>query len=197
VLPRVKAWARANPDKVRSYRDKRKGVPVGDLAREKKNSLQRAWRAAHPEKAREYRRKAYYADLERSRAYQRSKALARRRADPEAERAKVKAWAKSHPEAYFASRSRSKARNRGLIRATAYEAILPSDIFERDRWRCGLCKGKTPKELQGTLAENAPTLDHIIPLKLGGPHTKANLRCLCRKCNCAMNAHYEGQLAFA
>ena len=27
-------------------------------------------------------------------------------------------------------------------------------------------------------------LDHIIPLSIGGPHTKENLRYICAECNC-------------
>ena len=77
------------------------------------------------------------------------------------------------------------------------EEIDPLEIFERDKWRCRLCRRKTPQELRGTREPNAPELDHIIPLSLGGPHTRKNVQCLCATCNRKKSAKYEGQLAFA
>jgi endogenous inhibitor of DNA gyrase (YacG/DUF329 family) len=52
----------------------------------------------------------------------------------------------------------------------------------------------TPKSLRGTFVDNAPELDHIIPLSLGGTHTKSNTQLLCRKCNRIKGATSSGQL---
>jgi len=56
-------------------------------------------------------------------------------------------------------------------------------IFERDGWTCQICGANTPKELTGTTEDNAPELDHIIPLSKGGDHHPDNVQCCCRVCN--------------
>lgn len=63
------------------------------------------------------------------------------------------------------------------------ENVNPFKVFDRDRWRCQLCGVKTPKSKRGTYADNAPELDHIIPLSKGGAHKYTNTQCACRKCN--------------
>jgi hypothetical protein len=99
---------------------------------------------------------------------------------------------------YCSQRCRNKAtlkRNRALYRAqrkankklhtTARkrgEKFLPEEVFERDNWTCLLCgkkvdrKAKVPQPL-------APTLDHIIPITNGGPHTRDNVQCAHFVCN--------------
>ncbi len=65
-----------------------------------------------------------------------------------------------------------------------YEKVNPIDIFNRDKWHCQNCGIKTPKQYRGTLKDNAPELDHIIPISIiNSSHRYSNLQCLCRKCN--------------
>jgi 5-methylcytosine-specific restriction endonuclease McrA len=110
----------------------------------------------------------------------------------------MKVWETKHPEkAREWRRKRSDRRKAIKYGCVAYEWVRPEEIFERDKWKCRLCGKRTPKELRGTLDENAPVMDHIIPLKLGGPHNRKNLQCLCRSCNSHKSSKYEGQLAFA
>lgn len=59
----------------------------------------------------------------------------------------------------------------------------PMDVFERDGWRCYICRQPTPKELRGTYGPSAPELDHVVPLAKGGAHSLANVACACRRCN--------------
>ena len=47
------------------------------------------------------------------------------------------------------------------------------EIFRRDGYRCQYC-GKRPAR---------PTLDHVIPRRLGGAHTWENLVTACPSCN--------------
>lgn len=77
---------------------------------------------------------------------------------------------------------------------TNYEVVNPISIFIRDHWHCKLCGISTPKRLRGTIKDNAPELDHVIPLSLGGSHNHINLQCLCRKCNRAKGATALGQI---
>jgi hypothetical protein len=74
------------------------------------------------------------------------------------------------------------------------EYFDPFYIFRRDKWHCQLCGVKTPKRLRGTIDNDAPELDHIVPIALGGEHTIANAQCLCRKCNQKKGATIKGQL---
>lgn len=78
--------------------------------------------------------------------------------------------------------------------AIAAEKIDPIAVFERDKWICRLCGIGTPRRLRGTYQPNAPELDHIIPLALGGGHTWGNVQCACRACNGKKGATVKGQL---
>jgi len=75
-----------------------------------------------------------------------------------------------------------------------FEKFDPLDVLKRDKWICQLCKIKTPKNLRGTQKDNAPEVDHIIPLSEGGEHTMRNAQCLCRKCNAIKFNQTKGQL---
>lgn len=72
-----------------------------------------------------------------------------------------------------------KARRRGAM----VESFDPLAILERDGWRCQICGIDTPKRLRGTFAPNAPEVDHVIALSLGGAHAAWNAQCACRRCN--------------
>lgn len=50
-------------------------------------------------------------------------------------------------------------------------------IFDRDGWACKYCG-----------SDKFLTIDHIIPVRLGGGNGDENLQCLCLKCNCAKGA---------
>lgn len=78
----------------------------------------------------------------------------------------------------------NKARREGMRRGTALSGYVGRiSVFKRDGWRCQSCGCDTPRALMGTLNDNAPELDHIVPLSAGGPHTQGNTQCLCRVCN--------------
>jgi 5-methylcytosine-specific restriction endonuclease McrA len=68
------------------------------------------------------------------------------------------------------------------------ESVDRLKVFERDGWQCRMCRVLTPRALVGTTASNAPELDHIKPLSLGGDHAYTNVQCLCRECNAAKGA---------
>lgn len=92
------------------------------------------------------------------------------------------------------ARRASKMHRSAIERGVLSERFDPLEILARDKWKCQLCGAKTPKEKRGTYDDNAPELDHIIPLSLGGPHTKANTQCACRKCNQAKSNRPLGQM---
>jgi hypothetical protein len=88
----------------------------------------------------------------------------------------------------------SKATRRARIRGNDYETIDPFKVFARDKWSCRICGVKTPKRLRGTIEDNAPELDHIIPLAKGGPHIYENVQCACRTCNSYKSDKIIGQI---
>ena len=89
------------------------------------------------------------------------------------------------------STHRKRARHYGVY----YEPIDVKFVFNRDRWHCKICGVSTPKRLRGSCEPNAPELDHIIPLSLGGAHAYDNVQCACRACNGAKgNSKAIGQL---
>lgn len=92
------------------------------------------------------------------------------------------------PPPHVPATRRQRAIATALYRASAYgvarERVDPVAVFVRDHWRCRICGRETPKERMGNPAAlDAPTVDHIIPMSRGGPHTYANVRCACHSCN--------------
>lgn len=87
------------------------------------------------------------------------------------------------PEAERRRKRMTKGRREARERGVDAESIDPFKVFERDRWRCQLCGIRTPRSKRGTYDDDAPELDHIVPLSQGGPHTYTNTQCACRRCN--------------
>lgn len=84
---------------------------------------------------------------------------------------------------------KASARARNGLSKTAFD---PRVVFERDGWRCQCCQCDTPSRLRGTLHDDAPELDHIVPLARGGSHTLENTQTLCRVCNILKGARDWG-----
>lgn len=94
-------------------------------------------------------------------------------------------------------RTRARATRDEAVRRSHYrqgETFDPFEIFERDKWRCHLCGCRTPKRLRGSTDQTAPELDHIIPLSLGGKHTRTNTACCCKACNMRKHNKPLGQM---
>ena len=78
------------------------------------------------------------------------------------------------------------ARKQGRRRAIKFNAFV-SDvdrfaIYERDGWRCQICKLKVNPRYTGTHPKG-PSLDHIIPLAVGGTHQPSNVQLAHFGCN--------------
>lgn len=74
------------------------------------------------------------------------------------------------------------ALRRARLKSAFVENVYPSVVFERDNYRCHLCGKKCKQGLPGSHPD-AATLDHVIPLSLGGPHSYANIATAHRRCN--------------
>lgn len=79
-------------------------------------------------------------------------------------------------------------------RAVTVEPVDPIKVFQRDGWRCRLCGVKTPQAKRGSYTDDAPELDHIIPLSKGGDHSYRNTQCACRRCNGSKSDRPMGQM---
>ena len=84
-------------------------------------------------------------------------------------------------------------RKRARYYGVPYEPVDKRRVFERDGWRCHICWRKTNSRLKKSWAQWYPTLDHIVPLSLGGPHTYANVACACFECNTLKSAGVGGE----
>lgn len=93
---------------------------------------------------------------------------------------------------------REKARQRQARRASKYgngpvDDIDPHIVFERDGWRCGICSEAVDPSLEFPHPRSA-SLDHIIPLAEGGPHTWNNVQLAHFICNSHKRDQGGGQL---
>ena len=64
----------------------------------------------------------------------------------------------------------------------AGDRFKKTEIYERDRWRCGICGAKVKQKLKYPHPLSA-SLDHITPIALGGTHTRDNVQLAHLSCN--------------
>lgn len=92
----------------------------------------------------------------------------------------------NHPENRFCSKQcrdkhwdRKRRLKLGAVERVPYK---DTDIFERDGWRCKLCGQKINRRLRGP-HPMAASIDHIVPLALGGRDTPDNVQAAHLSCN--------------
>ena len=73
---------------------------------------------------------------------------------------------------------RRRARKFGV----EYEPVNRRHVLDRDGWRCGICKRPIDKTLKHP-HPMSPTLDHIVPMAVGGGHTYLNCQAAHFMCN--------------
>lgn len=100
---------------------------------------------------------------------------------------KARGYKRPPQDAYWALKRARK-------RTATVESVDPYVVFERDQWRCHMCKRKTVKSLRGKHEPLSPELDHIVPLAEGGEHSYRNMACSCRECNLRKGAKPMGQM---
>ena len=71
---------------------------------------------------------------------------------------------------------------RARLLSNDWESFDPVEIYERDGWVCGICELPVDRALAWPDPLSV-SLDHIIPVSLDGPHTRANTRCSHLGCN--------------
>jgi len=84
-------------------------------------------------------------------------------------------------------------RRRAKLMEAGSERFDPAEVFDRDRWRCGICGGKVDKRLAFP-HHMSVSLDHIVPLSQGGGHTMRNSQCSHWICNSRKTDGIGGQM---
>lgn len=79
---------------------------------------------------------------------------------------------------------------RGLRRTS--EGFNRQAIYERDHWVCQLCGELVDSQLPGNHPRGA-TLDHLVPVSVGGDHSPGNLQLAHRCCNSAKRDRVWGE----
>lgn len=135
--------------------------------REKHIENNKTQRKLNPEKRRETERKRYWKNPEKSRDKSRNWVLA----NLDKVKETLRKYRKSHPEKRTEQFQNYRARkkfNGGRVTAKEWKQIL-----EKYDHKCLCCKRKNVKL----------TMDHVVPLILGGAHTAENIQPLCHSCN--------------
>jgi hypothetical protein len=161
VLSGLKSWREENKDRIADY-----NRSYRQANKEKLREDFKKWREANPEKAK-LLKKAW------------------RENNPERDKENGKRWRGSNPDACRANWGVRRARK---VSATV-EKFSPREVYERDGWICQLCKKPVDKRLKHP-NPLSPSLDHIIPLALGGEHSKKNAHLAHLQCN--LRAHTGG-----
>lgn len=80
------------------------------------------------------------------------------------------------------------ARELRRMAVAAGPKIVRSDVFTRDEWTCYLCGKKVARNAKDPLARGS--LDHVIPIVLGGHHSPDNVRTTHLRCNLNKSDNY-------
>ena len=94
-------------------------------------------------------------------------------------------WTEARKAAYQARRARKRGAD-----AEVFESV---EIFERDNWLCGICGTPVDAGLVWPDPWSA-TLDHVVPLSKGGPHTRANTQLAHARCNLSKGNSIDSEL---
>lgn len=107
------------------------------------------------------------------------------------ERAANRRWRRSHPEPWTKKRLANAQRRRARKKVGAGDRISLDEVRERDHDRCGLCGKRVGK--QPWPHPMSASLDHLVPLSLGGAHTMANVQLAHLRCNSRKGARGGGE----
>ena len=164
-----KAWRIANWDRVRAQQ-----VAYAASHAIQARVWKSAWAQRNPEAVAAKNKRWREANKERKRIT----TAAWTAKNQERKKATNAAWEKSHPDAMAAK----SARRRVAKSASPVECFSPQEIYERDHWRCRICGGLAARWRKHRDPFSA-TLDHVVPLVKGGPHTRENVQLAHMACN--------------
>lgn len=76
----------------------------------------------------------------------------------------------------------ARHRRRARMHNAKVEEVDPQVIAKRDKYKCHICRKRVNMDLDCQDKYSA-TMDHLIPISLGGDHTYANIQLAHRICN--------------
>jgi 5-methylcytosine-specific restriction endonuclease McrA len=62
------------------------------------------------------------------------------------------------------------------------EWFAVTEVYERDAWRCWICGQPVDPALRAP-DPLSKSIDHVVPISEGGPHTRANVKLAHAACN--------------
>jgi len=133
------------------------------------------------------RMRAWYRDNRERAATVRS---AHYRANTESHRIRRRAYDAANPD----KKRASIIRRRRLVAEAKQEPYTRAEIFERDGWVCQLCGQPVDPKLSAPDPGSA-SIDHVIPLSLGGDDTPANVQLAHFGCNSGKCNRVDGETA--
>jgi 5-methylcytosine-specific restriction endonuclease McrA len=89
------------------------------------------------------------------------------------------------------SRQECYQRRRAQKAGVYSEKFHHVEVYERDGWICGLCGVPVDQDRRYPDISSA-SLDHIVPLSYGGPHTRDNTQLAHLGCNLTKGASTSG-----
>lgn len=90
-------------------------------------------------------------------------------------------------------RQANHERRRALkLGATVGEPFTNIEIFERDGWKCGLCGKRVDRNLRHPDPLSS-SLDHVVPLSVGGAHARENVQLAHLTCNVRKGNRAQGE----
>ncbi len=95
-----------------------------------------------------------------------------------------------------ARRRRDKARRRALKAGVRSESYTLAEIAQRDGYRCGICR-KSVRMGRQVPDPHAPTIDHVVPLDLGGDDIRVNVQLAHFICNSRKGNRINGGVQLA
>jgi hypothetical protein len=101
----------------------------------------------------------------------------------------MKEWRRAYNKARRAKKMHDRGKHyvRARKYGVPYESIKPAQVFERDGWQCRLCNQPIDRTAKAPHPLSA-SLDHVIPMARGGPHTYTNVQTAHFRCNSAKGA---------
>lgn len=141
--------------------------------RERKAEERRQYNAENRERLNQARRMSYWRDPDRTRAASRSRYARNHEHIIRQSKIATKNWRARNRAAYNAKEHRYRAHKRG--NGGTYTAQQWTELIERYGHQCLKCLRREP--------EIKLTVDHVIPVSLGGSNDISNIQPLCLSCN--------------
>jgi len=189
-------------------KEKKKKCGLQPKCKECVNNYLKRYRAERRESIRKKGNKRYQDNREKMQEYNNKYRKKRNQENPERMRLKSRKYYQENRETILDKRKRkaqtesgkfnnqkSVNKRRALKAGATVEDFTPKEVFIRDRYICQACGIKTRPDYKNKYHAKYPNLDHIIPLSVGGEHSRRNTQCLCRGCNTLKgNRHANDQM---